>query len=266
MTRTAPRGQPSRYRPLDQRVLAVGGLPVAFDLGQRGLADIDHRRPPQMRRRHLELTHRWPPPSRSARRPWRSRRPAARSPPRPPPAGRPPSGQPHGASGRWRRRRVGHQTELDRLHGSPPRTVTSPQPVPAPPTAVRPGRRPARTPAADRQRPQRRRRLARPHPDRSASVHAAGTSDLLPSGNTSSNSTAPCLRMPPSTCSDWPSNGCRGLVILTDDGKSSTRVVRRGFVRRDRSPGPDGPGSPTHRRQAGPGAWSSAFLKPGILD
>src|SRR4029450_5629218 len=77
--------------------------------------------------------------------------------------------------------------------------------------------------------------------DRSASVHAAETSDLLPSGNTSSNSRTPCLRMPPSTCSDWPSNGCRGLVIRTDDGKSSTRVVRRGFVRQ-RPPRPHGQG------------------------
>ena len=68
-------------------------------------------------------------------------------------------------------------------------------------------------------------------PDGSASVQAAGISDLLPSGSTSNNSTAPCRRIPPNTGNDWPCNGWRGRVIRTDDGKSSMPVVRRGFVR-----------------------------------
>ena len=84
--------------PRDQVVLAGGGLPVAVDLRQRGLADIDHRRPPQMRGGHLELTHQRSPPSRSARRPWRSRRPAARSPPRPPRSATPWPAPPAGAA------------------------------------------------------------------------------------------------------------------------------------------------------------------------
>ena len=71
-------------------------------------------------------------------------------------------------------------------------------------------------------------------PDGSASVQAAGISDLLPSGSTSSNSTAPCRRIPPNTGNDLPCSGWRGRVILTADGRSSRPVVRRGFVRSDR--------------------------------
>jgi hypothetical protein len=67
-------------------------------------------------------------------------------------------------------------------------------------------------------------------PDGFASVQAAGTSDLLPSGSTSSNSTAPCRRIPPNTGNDLPCSGWRGRVIRTVDGKSSMPVVRRGFV------------------------------------
>ena len=44
ITRTALRGQPSCRRPRDQVVLAGGGLAVALDLGQGGLADIDDAR------------------------------------------------------------------------------------------------------------------------------------------------------------------------------------------------------------------------------
>jgi hypothetical protein len=67
-------------------------------------------------------------------------------------------------------------------------------------------------------------------PDGFASVQAAGTSDLLPSGSTSSNSTTPCRLIPPITGSDRPSKGWRDRVILAADGKSLRSVVRRGFV------------------------------------
>ena len=46
---------------------------------------------------------------------------------------------------RWPRMRVWYQTELDRLHGRPPCTVTSLQPVPALAVCARPGRPPPRT-------------------------------------------------------------------------------------------------------------------------
>ena len=65
------------HRPRDQIVLAGGGLPVAGDLSQGGLADIHHRGPTQMRGGELGLTHLWPPRFRSSlRRIWRSRWPA----------------------------------------------------------------------------------------------------------------------------------------------------------------------------------------------
>jgi hypothetical protein len=56
--------------PADQVVLAGGGLAVAVDLDQGGLADIHHRGPAQVRGGDLGLTHRRPacPP---ARLPWR---------------------------------------------------------------------------------------------------------------------------------------------------------------------------------------------------
>ena len=54
--------------PRDEVVLAGGGLRVALELGQGGLADIDHRGPPQMRGGDLAVTHRRPPPSRWLRR------------------------------------------------------------------------------------------------------------------------------------------------------------------------------------------------------
>jgi hypothetical protein len=44
-------------------------------------------------------------------------------------------------------------------------------------------------------------------PDGFASVQAAGTSDLLPSGSTSSNSTTPCRLIPPNTCNNLSCNG-----------------------------------------------------------
>ena len=59
----------------------------------------------------------------------------------------------------------------------------------------------------------------------------AGTSDLLPSGSSSSNSIAPCRRIPPNTRSDRPCNGWRTRVTFTAAGRSLRPVVSRGFVR-----------------------------------
>jgi hypothetical protein len=64
-----------------------------------------------------------------------------------------------------------------------------------------------------------------------ASVKAAGNSVLLPSGNTTNNSTAPCRRIRPSTGITRPWSGCRGLVTVTDGGRSSIPVVRRVVLR-----------------------------------
>jgi hypothetical protein len=63
------------------------------------------------------------------------------------------------------------------------------------------------------------------------SVHDAGISDLLPSGSSSSNSIAPCRRIPPNTRSDRPCNGWRTRVTFTAAGRSLRPVVSRGFVR-----------------------------------
>ena len=243
--------------PRDQVVLAGGGLPVAVDLRQRGLADVDHRRPPQMRGGHLELTHQRSPPSRSARRPWRSRRPAARSPPRPPRSGNA-LGRHRRRRTRWRRGRVGHQTELDRLHGSPPCTVTSAQPVPAP-ALRRSARSATRSHACNRSdsdpsvdidaRRVRSRRISVGPRRRDQRLAAIGQHQQQ-------------LQRPracayrPAPRSDLPSNGCRDRVIVTADGKSSTRVVRRGFVRPDRPRSASGspgtvPRQGTHRQVVG---------------
>jgi len=62
------------------------------------------------------------------------------------------------------------------------------------------------------------------------SVHHAGTNDLLPSGSSSSNSIAPCRRIPPNTRSDVPCNGWRTRVTFTAAGRSLRPVVSRGFV------------------------------------
>ena len=62
------------------------------------------------------------------------------------------------------------------------------------------------------------------------SVHDAGTNDLLPSGSSSSNSIAPCRRIPPNTRSDVPCNGWRTRVTFTAAGRSLRPVVSRGFV------------------------------------
>ena len=135
ITRTAARGQPSSTAPRDQVVLAGGGLAVAADLGHGGLAHIHHRGATQMRGGDLGLTHRRPPrcPSRAAALAITLASNVIAA------AGRV-GGQlldrrcrrrcQHriGARGRGR---VWYQTELDRLHGSPPCTVTSLQPVPA---------------------------------------------------------------------------------------------------------------------------------------
>lgn len=64
-----------------------------------------------------------------------------------------------------------------------------------------------------------------------ASVKPAGINVLLPSGNTTSNSTAPCRRILPNTRNDLPCKGCRVIVTITDGGKSSIPVVRRVFLR-----------------------------------
>ena len=66
-----------------------------------------------------------------------------------------------------------------------------------------------------------------------ASVNTAGSNVLLPSGNTTSNSAAPCRRILPNTRNSQPCNGCRSRVTVTDDGKSSIPVVSRGFLRGD---------------------------------
>jgi hypothetical protein len=64
-----------------------------------------------------------------------------------------------------------------------------------------------------------------------ASVKTAGSNVLLPSGNTTSNSSAPCRCILPNTRNSQPCNGCRSRVTVTDDGKSSIPVVSRGFLR-----------------------------------
>ncbi len=63
-----------------------------------------------------------------------------------------------------------------------------------------------------------------------ASVKPAGINVLLPSGNTTRNSTPPCRHILPNTCKDNPTSGCRGLTTVTDKGKSSIPVVSRGFL------------------------------------
>jgi len=63
-----------------------------------------------------------------------------------------------------------------------------------------------------------------------ASVNTAGSNVLLPSGNTTNNSTAPCRCILPNTRSSQPCNGCRSRVTVTEDGKSSIPVVSRGFL------------------------------------
>jgi hypothetical protein len=64
-----------------------------------------------------------------------------------------------------------------------------------------------------------------------ASVNPAGSIVLLPSGSTTSSSTAPCRRIRPNTGNDRPWSGCRGLVTVTDGGRSSIPVVRRVVLR-----------------------------------
>jgi hypothetical protein len=64
-------------------------------------------------------------------------------------------------------------------------------------------------------------------------VKTAGSNVLLPSGNTTSNSSAPCRCILPNTRNDRPCNGCRSRVTVTEDGKSSIPVVSRGFLRND---------------------------------
>ena len=90
----------------------------------------------------------------------------------------------------WRRNLVRQQTELDRLHGRPPCTVTSVQPAPGHPRSGRKGAetstdRPSRS-ATDAQRP--RPVTGLPPAAWSRSVHAAGISRLDPSGSTTSSS------------------------------------------------------------------------------
>jgi hypothetical protein len=63
-----------------------------------------------------------------------------------------------------------------------------------------------------------------------ASVNPTGNNVLLPSGNTTSNSTDPCRRILPNTRNSRPHSGCRSRVTVTNDGKSSIPAVRRGFL------------------------------------
>ncbi len=70
-------------------------------------------------------------------------------------------------------------------------------------------------------------------PAKTASVKPAGINVLLPSGNTTRNSTPLCRSILPNTCNDQPWNGCRARVIVTDDGKSPIPVVSRVFLRQD---------------------------------
>jgi len=67
-------------------------------------------------------------------------------------------------------------------------------------------------------------------PATTASVKPAGINVLLPSGNTTRNSTPLCRSILPNTCNDRPWNGCRARVIVTDDGKSPIPVVSRVFL------------------------------------
>ncbi len=97
-----------------------------------------------------------------------------------------------------------------------------------------------------------------------ASVKTAGSNVLLPSGNTTNNSTAPCRCILPNTGNSQPCNGCRSRVTVTNDGKSSIPVVSRGFLRRNLAPGAHGSGAPTSRDNRVL-ALVKAFLKAGIL-
>jgi len=81
-----------------------------------------------------------------------------------------------------------------------------------------------------------------------ASVKPAGINVLLPSGNTTRNSTAPCRSILPNTCNNRPTNGCRGRVTVTSDGKTSIPVVRRVFLRRNLPWRPGGTMSTPSRR------------------
>ena len=62
------------------------------------------------------------------------------------------------------------------------------------------------------------------------SVNPTGNNVLLPSGNTTSNSTDPCRRILPNTRNSRPNSGCRSRVTVTNDGKSSIPAVRRDFL------------------------------------
>jgi hypothetical protein len=63
-----------------------------------------------------------------------------------------------------------------------------------------------------------------------ASVKPAGINVLLPSGNTTRNSTAPCRSILPNTCNNRPTNGCRRRVTVTVAGQSSIPGVSRVFL------------------------------------
>ena len=114
---------PQRHRLGHQVVLAGRGLPVALELGQRRLTDIDDRCPLPVGGAHFRgVTHRRPLSSSS----WRRGRSAG---PRSGSRRRPRLGQRQDHF-RWRSRDLfGHQTQLRGLHACPPHTVVSAQPV-----------------------------------------------------------------------------------------------------------------------------------------
>jgi hypothetical protein len=94
------------------------------------------------------------------------------------------------------------------------------------------------------------------------SVHRAGTSALLPSGSTTSSSSTPCRRIPPSTARTRPSNGWQRRVTRTEAGNASRRVVCRGFVRCDRPHGPAGQDAEADLGQEMSWRWSRRSARP----
>ena len=161
-------------------------------------------------------------------------------------------------SGDRGRDRVWYQTELDRLHGSPPCTVTSLQPVP-----LRSSRRPGRLTSSHT--------CSRSASDPSVATDArtvhAGRLGVGPRrrdqrlaavGQHQQQLHRPVPAHPAQHPQRPALQRMAHRVILTADGRSSRPVVRRGFVRRDRPHGPDGPGAAADQGQARAGAGEGA--------
>ena len=202
---------------IDEFVLPVGGLVVVFDLGGRRLPDIDTRSAPHMAVGDLEaLTH--------DRSPLQRRRTAAdvgrrfsRSVARPV---RPPS---RGARRRARPTR-GRSPVLSSSRGIPVRGVAPSRPfcVEGTSSIEAPSRRRRASTIVRRWSNSERAASVAGRPwvggGVCRSVHAAGISECVPSGRTSTRCSWPARCDQPKTSSVCPSSGCLRRTIVTRSG------------------------------------------------